>query len=206
MAEEKHYLTNGSETVPAPAEALEWSRSTQAKMVDLKFTDLLGSWQHMSLPLSAFDESAFDEGLGFDGSSIRGWQRISESDMLLVAEAADALAAGDSRGALAIAERIATVEGKPGALLWGVARRLREVHRAATLLEAGVSEQKVGEALSRQPWLAKKILARAKKADRATLERALCALAEAEIELRGGGKLALDEDTAFSLALTRAAA
>ena len=41
--------------------------------------DLLGSWQHMTLPLSAFDEDAFEEGLGFDGSSIRGWQGISES-------------------------------------------------------------------------------------------------------------------------------
>ena len=60
-------------------------------MVDLKFTDLLGSWQHMTLPLSAFDESAFDEGLGFDGSSIRGWQGISESDMLLMPQADTAI-------------------------------------------------------------------------------------------------------------------
>jgi glutamine synthetase len=45
-------------------------------MVDLKFCDLLGTWQHVSLPISAFDESAFDDGLGFDGSSIRGWQAI----------------------------------------------------------------------------------------------------------------------------------
>jgi glutamine synthetase len=87
----RHYLTNGSEVAPAPAEALEWGRSTQAQMVDLKFTDLLGSWQHMSLPLSAFDESAFDEGLGFDGSSIRGWQGIAESDMLLVPQADTAI-------------------------------------------------------------------------------------------------------------------
>jgi glutamine synthetase len=91
MSEQKHYLANGSETAPLPAEALEWSRATQAKMVDLKFTDLLGAWQHMTLPLQAFDESAFDEGLGFDGSSIRGWQGISESDMLLVPQAETAL-------------------------------------------------------------------------------------------------------------------
>ena len=121
-------------------------------------------------------------------------------------DVADALAAGDGPGALAIVERIAAHEGRPGALLWGIARRLREVHRAAALLEAGMPEQKVGEAVSRQPWLAKKIVARAKKADRATVEQALCALAEAEIELRGGGELALDEDSAFNLALTRAAA
>jgi glutamine synthetase len=90
-SEEKHYLANGPDAGTAPAEALEFGRSTQAKMVDLKFTDLLGSWQHMSLPLSAFDESAFDEGLGFDGSSIRGWQGISESDMLLVPQADTAI-------------------------------------------------------------------------------------------------------------------
>jgi glutamine synthetase len=90
-SEEKHYVTTGPDAGTAPAEALEFGRSTQAKMVDLKFTDLLGSWQHMSLPLSAFDESAFDEGLGFDGSSIRGWQGISESDMLLVPQADTAI-------------------------------------------------------------------------------------------------------------------
>src|SRR5216117_1453335 len=90
-SEGKHYLSNGAETAAAPGEALEFGRSTQAKMVDLKLTDLLGLWQHMSLPLSAFDESAFDEGLGFDGSSIRGWQGIAESDMLLVPQADTAI-------------------------------------------------------------------------------------------------------------------
>lgn len=118
---------------------------------------------------------------------------------------ADALAAGDSPEALAIAERIAAHEGKPGGLLWSIARRLREVHRAAALLEAGMPEQKVAETVSRQPWVAKKIVARAKKADRATLEQVLCVLAEAEVDFRGGGALALDEDSAFSLALVRAA-
>src|SRR5437764_15344128 len=91
MAEERHYLSSGPDIASAPAEALEFGRSTQAKMVDLKFTDLLGAWQHMSLPLSAFEESAFDEGLGFDGSSIRGWQGISESDMLLMPQAETAI-------------------------------------------------------------------------------------------------------------------
>jgi glutamine synthetase len=85
--ETRHYL--GDEA--APSTALEWGRDVEAKMVDLKFTDLLGAWQHMTLPLSAFDESAFDEGLGFDGSSIRGWQGISESDMLLMPQAETAI-------------------------------------------------------------------------------------------------------------------
>jgi len=117
---------------------------------------------------------------------------------------ADALAAGDPSEALALAERIAAHEGKPGGLVWSIARRLREVHRAAALLEAGMPEQKVGQAVSRQPWLAKKIVTRAKQADRATLEQSLCLLAEVEVDLRGGGELALDEHSAFSLALVRA--
>ena len=91
MSEEKLYVRNGAETATEPKEALEWSRRTQAKLVDLKFTDLLGSWQHMTLPLSAFDEASFEEGLGFDGSSIRGWQGISESDMLLMPQADTAI-------------------------------------------------------------------------------------------------------------------
>ena len=46
-SEERHYLSNSPDTGKAPAEALEFARGAQAKMVDLKFTDLLGSWQHM---------------------------------------------------------------------------------------------------------------------------------------------------------------
>ena len=84
----KHYLANG--TRPEPEEAVAWAVETKTKMVDLKFCDLLGSWQHMTLPVTAFDESAFDEGLGFDGSSIRGWQGIAESDMLLLPDPASA--------------------------------------------------------------------------------------------------------------------
>jgi glutamine synthetase-like protein len=87
----KHYLANGSETSPDAREAIEWAGETRAKMVDLKFCDLLGTWQHITLPLTAFDESAFDDGLGFDGSSIRGWQGISESDMLLMPDAGSAI-------------------------------------------------------------------------------------------------------------------
>src|SRR6187399_2659269 len=80
----RHYLANGSETAPDAREAIEWAGETRATMVDLKFCDLLGTWQHVTLPLTAFDESAFDDGLGFDGSSIRGWQAIQDSDMLLL--------------------------------------------------------------------------------------------------------------------------
>jgi glutamine synthetase len=87
----KHYLENGGATKPDAREAIEWAGETSATMVDLKFCDLLGTWQHVTLPIRAFDESAFDEGLGFDGSSIRGWQGIDESDMLLMPDASSAI-------------------------------------------------------------------------------------------------------------------
>ena len=89
--ETRHYLRNGAEDVPAASEALDWARETAVAMVDLKFCDLLGTWQHMTLPIRALDEHAFTEGLGFDGSSIRGWQGISESDMLLMPQAETAV-------------------------------------------------------------------------------------------------------------------
>ena len=60
------------------------------QVVDVKFTDLPGQWQHFSLPASTFDEDVFREGLGFDGSSIRGFQAINESDMLLMPDPATA--------------------------------------------------------------------------------------------------------------------
>jgi glutamine synthetase len=86
---DKHYLANGTQT--KPDEAIAWAGETKAKMVDLKFCDLLGSWQHMTMPIRALDVGAFDEGLGFDGSSIRGWQGIAESDMLLMPDPATAV-------------------------------------------------------------------------------------------------------------------
>jgi glutamine synthetase len=85
----KHYLEAG--TSAAPKQALEFAEGVQAKIVDLKFCDLLGRWQHLSLPTRALDEAAFDEGLGFDGSSIRGWQGIQESDMLLIPDPSTAI-------------------------------------------------------------------------------------------------------------------
>src|SRR5438105_5148849 len=91
MEDVKHYLENGAAASPAAREALDWAGQTRAQMVDLKFCDLLGTWQHVTLPIGSFDEAAFDEGLGFDGSSIRGWQGISESDMLLVPDPASAI-------------------------------------------------------------------------------------------------------------------
>ena len=118
---------------------------------------------------------------------------------------ADALVAGDLRETLALAEELESHGERPGRLVFPVVRRLREVHRAASLLDAGLPEAKVAEALKAPPWLVKKTVARAKKADRAALERAICVFADLEIEMRGGADVQLDEDTAFSLALARAA-
>ena len=72
------------------AEVFEFADQQGVEMVDLKFVDLPGGWQHMTLPLAALDEGDFETGLGFDGSSIRGFQEIHESDMLLIPDATTA--------------------------------------------------------------------------------------------------------------------
>ncbi|QPJ61143.1 MAG: type I glutamate--ammonia ligase [Candidatus Nitronauta litoralis] len=65
-------------------EAIDYAKKNNAEVVDLKFMDFLGTWQHFSVPMSEMDDSLFEDGLGFDGSSIRGWQVINNSDMLVV--------------------------------------------------------------------------------------------------------------------------
>ncbi len=74
----------GKSSKTTPAEVLQKARAAGIKVVDVRFVDLPGTWQHFSLPLSEFEEDTFAEGLGFDGSSIRGFQAINESDMLLL--------------------------------------------------------------------------------------------------------------------------
>jgi glutamine synthetase len=69
---------------------LDLVRDRKIQVVDVKFCDLPGTWQHFSIPASALDEDVFREGLGFDGSSIRGFQAINESDMLLLPDPASA--------------------------------------------------------------------------------------------------------------------
>jgi DNA polymerase-3 subunit delta len=115
---------------------------------------------------------------------------------------ADALVAGERATAFAIAEELGREE-RPTRLVFAIVRRLREVHRAAGLVERGASEKQVGSALRIPPWAAKRVVARARKADRNALERTLCAFAELEVGTRAAG--GLDEDTAFSLALARSA-
>jgi glutamine synthetase len=67
-----------------PKEVLKFAKEQKAVCVDLKFLDFLGTWQHFTIPMSELSEGLFDEGSGFDGSSIRGWQPINASDMLIV--------------------------------------------------------------------------------------------------------------------------
>jgi glutamine synthetase len=68
----------------SPEDVLRKVADEQVEFVDLRFCDLPGLTQHFTIPAHAFDEDAFEEGLGFDGSSIRGFQDIQESDMVLV--------------------------------------------------------------------------------------------------------------------------
>jgi glutamine synthetase len=74
-----------------PKGVIDWAYEQGLQIVDLKFIDLPGLWQHFSVPISELKESIFSDGLGFDGSSIRGWQKINESDMLVVPDPATAV-------------------------------------------------------------------------------------------------------------------
>ncbi len=74
-----------------PEEVLQFAKENGAKMVDLKFTDLPGSWHHFSIPTHELKAGTFAEGVSFDGSSIRGFQTINESDMLVIPDADTAI-------------------------------------------------------------------------------------------------------------------
>lgn len=76
--------------VKTSKEALSLAKEMKAEMVDLKFVDFPGIWQHLTVPISSVNESSFEDGFGFDGSSIRGWQPINASDMLIVPDPATA--------------------------------------------------------------------------------------------------------------------
>ena len=81
-ARAKKAAGRGAEATPKTVLAMVQAQGAQ--MVDFKFVDLPGTWQHFSIPASELDENMFADGLGFDGSSIRGWKAINESDMLVV--------------------------------------------------------------------------------------------------------------------------
>lgn len=121
-----------------------------------------------------------------------------------VYDLADAVVGGDVESTMRLAEALCAGEDRPSRLLYPIVRRLRDVHRATELLDAGMPEQKVAGAMKMAPWQAKRTLAQARKSDRDSLARAICIFADLELDLRGAGEL--DEDTAFSLALAKAAA
>src|ERR1043166_188771 len=73
-----------------PKSVLELARKAGAKMVDIKFVDTFGTWQHFTCPIRELTEEVFEEGYGFDGSSIRGWKSIEASDMLAMPDPATA--------------------------------------------------------------------------------------------------------------------
>ncbi|HVP60143.1 MAG TPA: type I glutamate--ammonia ligase [Myxococcaceae bacterium] len=74
-----------------PKDVLGLAKDRGAVMVDLKFMDFVGLWQHFTIPLGELKEEIFEEGLGFDGSSIRGWAEIHASDMLVMPDATTAV-------------------------------------------------------------------------------------------------------------------
>src|SRR5439155_13417619 len=74
----------------AAQQTIAQAKEAGVKIIDLKFVDLPGMWQHFSIPATDFDLDLFKEGIGFDGSSIRGFQKINESDMLLFPDPASA--------------------------------------------------------------------------------------------------------------------
>jgi glutamine synthetase len=80
----------GADIRTSPREVIQKAREAGVKVVDVRFVDLVGTWQHFSLPLTELEEDTFVDGLGFDGSSIRGFQAINESDMLLLPDAESA--------------------------------------------------------------------------------------------------------------------
>ncbi|MCM1985035.1 type I glutamate--ammonia ligase [Lyngbya confervoides] len=67
-----------------PQDVLNWIKNDGIQVIDLKFIDMPGTWQHLTLHHSQIDESSFTDGVAFDGSSIRGWKAINESDMSMV--------------------------------------------------------------------------------------------------------------------------
>ncbi|MBX3202005.1 MAG: type I glutamate--ammonia ligase [Labilithrix sp.] len=67
-----------------PKEVIELAHKNDVKFIDLKFIDFPGVWQHTTLPVARLDEGLFEDGIQFDGSSVRGWQPINASDMTMI--------------------------------------------------------------------------------------------------------------------------
>jgi len=75
----------------SPGDVLDKIKAQNIRAIDIRFSDMLGQWQHFTVPASAMTESSIEDGFGFDGSSIRGWKAIDESDMLVVPDCSTAV-------------------------------------------------------------------------------------------------------------------
>ena len=73
-----------------PKDVIAMAKENNVKVVDIRYMDFIGTWQHFSVPVGELGESAFEDGFGFDGSSMRAWQNIDNSDMLVIPEAGTA--------------------------------------------------------------------------------------------------------------------
>jgi glutamine synthetase len=122
-----------------PKQVIEFASKNNAKILDLRFCDLPGLWQHVSYPIGELEESSFKEGFGFDGSSIRGWQAINESDMLLMPDPNTAFMDPfrDAPTLILIADVVDPITKKP------YGRDPREIaHRAeAYLKKSGIADK-----------------------------------------------------------------
>jgi len=67
-----------------PKEVIKMAKENNVRVVDIRYTDFIGTWQHFSVPLGEFTEASFEDGFGFDGSSMRAWQEIDNSDMIVI--------------------------------------------------------------------------------------------------------------------------
>jgi len=74
-----------------PKQVLDMAKENRARIVDIRFMDFPGVWQHFSVPISELEEASFEDGYGFDGSSIRGWKPIDASDMLVIPDPSTAV-------------------------------------------------------------------------------------------------------------------
>src|SRR5205814_3156850 len=84
-------MVRGGGAMPKGKDGLGFAADEEAVMVGLKFMDFIGLWQHFTIPIAELTEAVFDEGLGFDGSSIRGWVPIHASDMQVMPDPDTAL-------------------------------------------------------------------------------------------------------------------
>src|SRR5437868_10010797 len=74
----------------SPEQVLEFAQKNEARQVDVRFTDIPSLQHHITYPISELSSDSFENGFGIDGSSIRGWAAINESDMLLIPDASTA--------------------------------------------------------------------------------------------------------------------